>query len=408
VNLKQAAARLGVHYQTAYRWVRSGDLAAVRVGPRYEVSDAAIHQFIAARNSVLLQAVPRPAAAPGAAAPADTDARDDVLEELEGFAADPLLTVPSVAAYAARRGSTALGDLCLVSVTRPDGNVEHVALDHPEPMRTAFVGAALDMTNPERRGPVAPLARVMEEGRPLRVPHVAQDQLRAAIRPELRQYLAEYPILAMLAVPVRVPGADPEIGGLLVFVRDGLTRTYTAEDEAFAERFADRVGVLVAAARDITESWDARAEHARRFQAWVDASPGAVLDPDACMEVLQAPGAPVGATIVFDATGRIVGANAAAGHAGGYEPGLLVGRSFEEVLDEDQLPTERANFARLAGGELDYHDFHGQRVRSSGEQLAFALHRVAIRRPDRSLVCIVSVGRPIRLTARIKDLIGAT
>jgi glycerate-2-kinase len=27
VNLKQAAARLGVHYQTAYRWVRSGDLA---------------------------------------------------------------------------------------------------------------------------------------------------------------------------------------------------------------------------------------------------------------------------------------------------------------------------------------------------------------------------------------------
>ena len=59
MNLKQAAARLGVHYQTAYRWVRSGDLAAVRVGARYEVSDAAIHRFLATRQSVLRQAVPQ-------------------------------------------------------------------------------------------------------------------------------------------------------------------------------------------------------------------------------------------------------------------------------------------------------------------------------------------------------------
>ena len=32
MNLKEAARRLGVHYQTAYRWVRSGELVAVRIG----------------------------------------------------------------------------------------------------------------------------------------------------------------------------------------------------------------------------------------------------------------------------------------------------------------------------------------------------------------------------------------
>ena len=41
MNLKTAALRLGVHYQTAYRWVRSGQLVAVKVGAGYEISDAA-------------------------------------------------------------------------------------------------------------------------------------------------------------------------------------------------------------------------------------------------------------------------------------------------------------------------------------------------------------------------------
>ena len=37
VDLQQAAAELGVHYQTAYRWVRTGKLPADLVGGRYLV-----------------------------------------------------------------------------------------------------------------------------------------------------------------------------------------------------------------------------------------------------------------------------------------------------------------------------------------------------------------------------------
>ncbi|MEL7210850.1 MAG: helix-turn-helix domain-containing protein, partial [Actinomycetota bacterium] len=37
LSLDDAARRLGVHYQTAYRWVRSGRLPAVLVDGRYRV-----------------------------------------------------------------------------------------------------------------------------------------------------------------------------------------------------------------------------------------------------------------------------------------------------------------------------------------------------------------------------------
>jgi excisionase family DNA binding protein len=37
VDLRTAAEELGVHYQTAYRWVREGTLTAVKVGPSYQV-----------------------------------------------------------------------------------------------------------------------------------------------------------------------------------------------------------------------------------------------------------------------------------------------------------------------------------------------------------------------------------
>lgn len=45
LNLKQAAASLGVHYMTAYRYVRQGRLAATRVGTEWRVSEAALAAF---------------------------------------------------------------------------------------------------------------------------------------------------------------------------------------------------------------------------------------------------------------------------------------------------------------------------------------------------------------------------
>ena len=50
MDLQTAAERLGVHYQTAYRWVRDGSLAALKVGNSYEVSDHEVARFLDARS----------------------------------------------------------------------------------------------------------------------------------------------------------------------------------------------------------------------------------------------------------------------------------------------------------------------------------------------------------------------
>jgi excisionase family DNA binding protein len=51
VDLQTAADRLGVHYQTAYRWVRDGSLAAVKRGAVYDIADADLERFRARRAS---------------------------------------------------------------------------------------------------------------------------------------------------------------------------------------------------------------------------------------------------------------------------------------------------------------------------------------------------------------------
>lgn len=50
MDLRSAADRLGVHYQTAYRWVREGTLRGVKIGPTYEISEAEVERFTAERT----------------------------------------------------------------------------------------------------------------------------------------------------------------------------------------------------------------------------------------------------------------------------------------------------------------------------------------------------------------------
>ena len=49
MDLRAAAERLGVHYQTAYRWVREGSLYAVKIGSTYEIQEREVERFAAAR-----------------------------------------------------------------------------------------------------------------------------------------------------------------------------------------------------------------------------------------------------------------------------------------------------------------------------------------------------------------------
>jgi|SRR5271165_1354496 len=49
MQLRDAAATLGVHYQTAHGWVRQGVLPARKTPQGYEVSESAVHALAAQR-----------------------------------------------------------------------------------------------------------------------------------------------------------------------------------------------------------------------------------------------------------------------------------------------------------------------------------------------------------------------
>lgn len=59
IELRSAAEELGVHYQTAYRWVRNGQLPATMVAGKYAVSRAELEAFAARRSR------PDPVSPPG-------------------------------------------------------------------------------------------------------------------------------------------------------------------------------------------------------------------------------------------------------------------------------------------------------------------------------------------------------
>lgn len=59
IDLQEAARRLGVHYQTAYRWVREGRLPAVRVRGRYELGVDDVDAFARQRDEPVSATVRR-------------------------------------------------------------------------------------------------------------------------------------------------------------------------------------------------------------------------------------------------------------------------------------------------------------------------------------------------------------
>ena len=232
------------------------------------------------------------------------------------------------------------------------------------------------------------LAPVMLRGEVVRIPHVPQDRLRAGIRPELRQYLDDHPVVGIVAAPVRVRGG---LRGMVMFTRDTPARPYTEEDERFVVHFAERVSTLILAAEEIDAAWTARERLARRFRTWLTGQPlDAEFDPATVAELLEGDADRNVAVVVYDVDGRIIGASTSVEKTAGYDTGTLVGRTFVDVVDPSDIDDRAENFARLASGELDYHDFHA--------------NRAAVRRHDARLRDAPRRGPPPRLDPGLHHL----
>ena len=402
MNLKEAAQQLGVHYQTAYKWVRSGTLTAVRIGSRYEVSPAAIEQFLAARRTVV-----------GADNAAVREARrssdlhpEDVLEELEAMVDDPIITVASAAGFAARRGAEVLGDMCLVVVRDELGEIRHAAIDHPWPDRAAFGTAALALIGERLVPEHLQLREAIVRGETVRIEHVDQAAVLAVYRRELGQYLERYQIHSLVAAPIVI---GERVLGVVAFTRDVGDHPYTAADEEFAARMGRRIGRLVRAADDIAAVWELRSELATTVRLYLASrAPGRPMSAREIQNLLFMPGSPADTSeypvLVIDARGRTLGVNPALIRIAHVEPGDAETFRLEMSFEPDHIEAEHRLFQRLVSGELDFHDSQATRIRPDGTPIVVALHRVAVREDDATLACVVTVARTVDVGTAAPDI----
>ncbi len=394
MNLKEAAQTLGVHYQTAYKWVRSGAIAAVRVGGRYEISEAAIGQFVAGRRSVATAPVRRDE--PPRAAEVTYDA---VLAELDAMGAGQVLAAGAVTRFVARRCAEVLGDVCLVVLMNRDGvHADHAAIDHPVPERAAFFGALLASLEDRRTLYPNAASQPFFSGRSVRISHIPQDLLRSAVRPSFRQHLAQHSLYSLVSVPILDAGSPV---GLVAAARDTIGRPYTSTDEAFLVAVARRVARLTRAARDIDRAWAIRDELAEHMRERVErgAWRRRLTADDVAALLAEHPGSSAFPVAVIGPDYTFLGANDTLLSTTGHVRSRLVGQSVDAVTHPGDRAWTHQNFELLFSGELDFHDVRARCLLADGTGAPYAAHRVAVRDAGADLQCIIGVARPGHLAA---------
>lgn len=400
MNLKEAAHHLGVHYQTAYKWVRAGDLTAVRVGGRYEVSPAAIQRLETARAAVLVEGELIAAPVVGGSFEIDPE---DLIEELEALVIDPCVAFPAIVALVARRGAAVLGDTCIAVVNNEDGRVLYQSVDHPDPGQAAILTGALHLTKSGPAGFGGIAMRAFTEQRVVRIPHLPQDWLRRSLRPELLQHLGRCPVHSVLAAPVIVEGASV---GVVVFTRDTPNHPYTELDASYVQRLVERMALLYQSAQEIEAAWALRGDLVKRLTRVGRSHPheAAATSAEAIADVLNAtPGARDVPVAIFDHTGVVLALNEVAQRVSGYDDETLIGKTFEAFTHPDDVERECANFGRLASGELDYLDILVRRILTGERVSAFVSHRAVVRDVDATLRLVISVFRPVRVAKDFVD-----
>jgi len=347
MNLKEAARRLGVHYQTAYRWVRSGELVAVRVGARYEVSEAAIERLRSQRR-----ALASPPMEPGLRT-------DEGLEaELAKMADGPVLDVEQAVAHLARRIAESTGDLCVVAaLSEGRDRVEAATCFEPDALRLPVLAGAVAATMRMRAPDEGPVMRTVFEGNQLFVPHVPQELFRAWLPPEFHQQFDDVCIFGMVVAPMIHDGVA--IGGLAL-MREHPEQPFTHDDADRVDRLAALSGDVLLSARQDRAARALLADILADARAQVAAT--GRLDPE---RTLGRSGEPVA---VHDADDEV----------------LAMTPSYAAIADR----VRSRSTARIVSGELDF----ASDV-CPDEQGTFVVHHAGVRALDATLLGIVTVVR---------------
>jgi excisionase family DNA binding protein len=376
MNLKQAARRLGIHYQTAYKLVRSGRLAAIRVGGGYEISEAALARYLAEREAVRrvpLAETPAP----------EHDAADDASSLVEAATAAldaTTLSGRAVLDVVAEGLSRVLGDLAVVRPLSRDGRwLLPGAVHHVDARRRSIATTEVDAfpkSASEGQEGVAISSR-----EPVFIPHVPQDRVRSQTRAELLQYLDDGGVHSLITAPAMHEG---DVLAVVTVTRDSPGRPYTRDDVALVTQLASIVGAALARAHAISEGWQRR--HA--LMTAVAGLGDAALEEVATRRLLAPEGL---AEVVCNVEGIIVCANAAAGRLASVHPEALVGRHVDQLATEAEQPTQRELVDRLLIGELTFANSVRTMVNGDGSARRVALQHGVVRNDAAETIALVVV-----------------
>ncbi len=386
VNLKTAALRLGVHYQTAYRWVRSGQLVAVKVGAGYEISEAAVERLQAQRTAT--GRTPEAGGGPGARPVAEGAHVDDALHVLDQMVDAVTLDATAVAERAGRVIAEYLGDTVFV-YRRSGDDMVAVYAAHRDPVAEV----AASTLGRDRRTATNLVRRAVDRGESVCVAQVPQRELRRRLHPELHEHLQLSGCYSALVAPISV-------GGALLVTRDLPGRPYANDDLALVEAIAARIARADERARSWSAAWALRRRMVTIFAASTFAGN--------CFDDLIEPPAP---------TDEALGDNGRGGEPGAFaEPAVAVldlelqhvacSKAYAELVGEDasRLPGVSLRSLVCDGGALDEAlapvlageiDYRSVELDMAGDWARVALHLGMVRRDDVTPRGFVLVAHPV-------------
>ena len=380
MNLKTAALRLEVHYQTAYRWVRSGRLVAVKVGSGYEISEAAVARLQAQRAAT--QRVPERLEA-AERAPDAAPSIEDALHVLDLMVDAVTLESAAVGERAARVAAENLGDTAFVYRRSAGDDVVVVYAAHRDPVSEV----AASTLGRDPRTPTNLVRRAILGGETTCVPQVPQQELRRRLHPELHENLHLSGCYSAACAPIGAMGA-------LLVTRDVPGRPYTSDDLEFIEALAARVARADERARAWTAAWQVRRAMVTAFQAPTFAGnclDGLLENVSAGPESAIGEGAvPEPAVAVLDLELRHVACSKAYGALAGEDVTRLTGVSLHSIgIDGGALDDALAPVMR---GEIDFRSIELEVIAS---RTRVALHVAMVRRDDATPRGVVVVAHSV-------------
>jgi excisionase family DNA binding protein len=377
VNLKTAARRLGVHYQTAYRWVRSGQLLAVKVGAGYEISDAAVDRFEAQRAA--LERLPAGADDVPAAALTPAGSHAVVLHTLDRMIERVTLDARPVAQRAARMTADSLGDAAIVYRRAGVDGLEVLHVAHREP--ESEVLAATLVCDPRTSNKLA--RSVIATCESVFVPQVPQRAVRRRLHPELQEILLTSGCYSAVCVPI---GND----GALLITRDAPGSPYTREDLEFAEAVAARIDKATTRARACAAALNLRRSVGDATLTYAEAHQDAVALSEAELEDLLE-------SVIGDNTDAIVALlDLGLRHLACSKPYALlladeksavVGLALPDLVTDETALAD--GLCAVLRGELDYRSIEVALREGRGRA---SLHVVMVRRRDATPWGIIITG----------------